>query len=45
MGAYGPAPVATPEIMQRIQKEILEPTIAGMRKDGKWMEALINRVF
>ena len=35
MGAYAPAPVATPEIMARIQKEVLEPTIAGMRKDGE----------
>jgi phosphoribosylamine--glycine ligase/phosphoribosylformylglycinamidine cyclo-ligase len=34
MGAYAPAPVATPEIMQRIMKETLLPTINGMRREG-----------
>ncbi|KAI0348341.1 aminoimidazole ribonucleotide synthetase [Trametopsis cervina] len=34
MGAYAPAPVATPEIMDRIYREVLQPTIAGMRKEG-----------
>ena len=35
MGAYAPAPVATPEIMARIMKETLQPTIAGMRREGE----------
>ncbi|KAF9527749.1 bifunctional purine ADE1 [Crepidotus variabilis] len=34
MGAYAPAPIATPEIMKRIEKEVLRPTIDGMRKEG-----------
>ncbi|KAI0660326.1 aminoimidazole ribonucleotide synthetase [Cubamyces menziesii] len=34
MGAYAPAPVATPDVMARITKEVLQPTIAGMRKEG-----------
>ncbi|KAH9898153.1 aminoimidazole ribonucleotide synthetase [Cubamyces lactineus] len=34
MGAYAPAPVATPDIMARITKEVLQPTITGMRKEG-----------
>ncbi|KXN86766.1 Bifunctional purine biosynthetic protein ADE1 [Leucoagaricus sp. SymC.cos] len=34
MGAYSPAPVATPEIMSRIVKEILRPTIDGMHREG-----------
>ena len=34
MGAYAPAPVATGEIMYRCVKEVLEPTIRGMREDG-----------
>ena len=34
MGAYAPAPVATPEILQQIVKECLQPTINGMRKEG-----------
>ena len=32
MGAYAPAPIATPELMERIQQEILEPAIAALRK-------------
>lgn len=34
MGAYAPAPVVTPALMERIQTEILEPTIAALRKRG-----------
>ncbi|KAI5836496.1 aminoimidazole ribonucleotide synthetase [Schizophyllum commune Tattone D] len=34
MGAYAPAPVATPAVMEQIMRECLQPTIAGMRKDG-----------
>ncbi|KIJ54288.1 hypothetical protein M422DRAFT_73781 [Sphaerobolus stellatus SS14] len=34
MGAYAPAPVATPAVMDRIMKESLQPTINGMRKEG-----------
>ena len=34
MGAYCPAPVATPSIMQRIMRESLQPTIDGMRREG-----------
>ncbi|KAF8922140.1 aminoimidazole ribonucleotide synthetase [Mucidula mucida] len=34
MGAYAPAPVATPEIMNQIMIETLRPTIDGMRKEG-----------
>ena len=31
MGAYAPAPIATPALMQRIQTEILEPAIAALQ--------------
>lgn len=34
MGAYSPAPVVTPEIHTRVMREIIEPTLAGMAKDG-----------
>ena len=34
MGAYAPAPVATPEIMERVVTESLEPTLKGLRADG-----------
>jgi phosphoribosylamine--glycine ligase len=34
MGAYSPAPVVTPEIEQRILREIIHPTLAGMAGEG-----------
>ncbi|KAG6821381.1 hypothetical protein H0H93_014178 [Arthromyces matolae] len=34
MGAYAPAGVAKPAIMDRIMKEALRPTIDGMRREG-----------
>lgn len=34
MGAYSPAPLVTPELMARIQREILEPCVAGMAAGG-----------
>jgi phosphoribosylamine--glycine ligase len=34
MGAYAPAPLITPALMERIQQEILEPTIAALRQQG-----------
>lgn len=35
MGAYAPAPVVTPEMKERVIKEILEPVIAGLSKEGR----------
>ena len=34
MGAYSPAPVMTPDMVQRTMKEIIEPTIRGMAESG-----------
>jgi len=34
MGAYSPAPVVTPEVHARVMREVVEPTVAGMIKDG-----------
>lgn len=34
MGAYAPAPVATPQVMNQIMTTALRPTIDGMRKEG-----------
>jgi phosphoribosylamine--glycine ligase len=34
MGAYSPAPVVTPQTHARIMREIIEPTVKGMEKDG-----------
>ena len=35
MGAYSPAPVVTPEVHERIMNEVILPTIAGMKQDGR----------
>ncbi len=34
MGAYSPAPVLTPEVERKVQREIFEPLLAGMRAEG-----------
>ncbi|MDJ0536399.1 MAG: phosphoribosylamine--glycine ligase [Xenococcaceae cyanobacterium MO_207.B15] len=34
MGTYAPAPIVTPELMEQIQTEVLEPTIAVLQKRG-----------
>ncbi|MGK7880399.1 MAG: phosphoribosylamine--glycine ligase [Crocosphaera sp.] len=34
MGVYAPAPIATPELLERVQTEILEPTVSALRQQG-----------
>ncbi len=34
MGAYSPAPVVTPGVHARVMREIILPTLEGMKKDG-----------
>jgi len=34
MGAYSPAPVVTPKVHSRVMREIIQPAIAGMARDG-----------
>ena len=34
MGAYSPAPIVTPEIHDRIMREVMEPTVAGLAAEG-----------
>jgi len=34
MGAYSPAPVVTPQLHARVMRDIVQPAIAGMAKDG-----------
>ena len=34
MGAYSPAPVVTPELLERVEKEIIQPTLDGMKAEG-----------
>jgi phosphoribosylamine---glycine ligase len=35
MGAYSPAPVVTPKIHARIMREVVQPALGGMEKDGE----------
>ena len=35
MGAYSPAPCVTPEIESRVRREIIEPTVKAMAKEGR----------
>lgn len=34
MGAYSPAPVVTPDVHDRIMKEVIVPTVKGMESEG-----------
>ena len=34
MGAYSPAPVVDASMHEKIMKEVIEPAVAGMKKDG-----------
>jgi len=34
MGAYSPAPVVAPTVHARVMREVIQPTLAGMEKDG-----------
>lgn len=34
MGAYAPAPVLTPDLLKQVEREILQPTIDGLRQEG-----------
>ena len=34
MGAYSPAPVVTPDMHEKIMRQVIEPTLQGLIKDG-----------
>ncbi|MEX0721839.1 MAG: phosphoribosylamine--glycine ligase [Balneolaceae bacterium] len=34
MGAYSPAPIVSEEMLQKVEKEIIAPTISGMKSEG-----------
>ena len=35
MGAYSPAPVVTPALHARVMREVIEPTVRGMKAEGR----------
>ena len=37
MGCYAPTKVATPHLIKEVCKKILQPTIDGMRKEGRYV--------
>lgn len=41
MGAYAPAPVVTPKLLSRIEREIITPTLAAMEKEGCRYQGLL----
>ena len=41
MGAYAPVSIATPEVMARITEEVLIPTVAAMRAEGRPFRGLL----
>jgi phosphoribosylamine---glycine ligase len=41
MGAYAPVSLAIPALMDRIQREILQPTVDAMRADGRVFRGLL----
>lgn len=41
MGAYAPVSIATPELMARVQREILEPTVAALAEEGRPFRGLL----
>ncbi len=34
MGAYAPAPVASPEVLKKVEERIIKPMLAGLAKEG-----------
>ena len=41
MGAYAPAPVVTPAVHERVMREIVEPTLAGMAAEGAPLQGVL----
>jgi phosphoribosylamine--glycine ligase len=41
MGAYAPVSLGTPELLERVQREIFDPTLAAMRDDDSTFRGLL----
>ncbi|MBX7151613.1 phosphoribosylamine--glycine ligase [bacterium] len=41
MGAYAPAPVVTPEIMEQVERTIIRPVIQGMASEGRLYKGVL----
>jgi phosphoribosylamine--glycine ligase len=41
MGAYAPVSLATPELMERVRRDVLQPTVDAMRAEGRPFHGLL----
>lgn len=41
MGAFAPSGRLSPELLRRVEREILEPTLAGMKRDGRTFRGVL----
>ncbi|MEX0893989.1 MAG: phosphoribosylamine--glycine ligase [Gemmatimonadota bacterium] len=41
MGAYAPVPLSSPELIERIRREILEPTLTALREEEREFRGLL----
>ena len=41
MGAYAPVSLATPELLERVERDVLRPTIAAMAEEGRPFRGLL----
>jgi phosphoribosylamine--glycine ligase len=41
MGAYAPVSLATPELLEQVRREILEPTVAALAEEGRPFRGLL----
>lgn len=41
MGAYSPAPLATPELLRQVQEEVLEPVVRAMAQEGRIFKGIL----
>ena len=41
MGTYAPAPIATDALLERVREEITEPTLKGMKDEGRLFEGFL----
>jgi phosphoribosylamine--glycine ligase len=41
MGAFAPSARLSPELLARVEREIIEPTLAGMKKDGRTFRGVL----
>src|SRR5581483_5064574 len=41
MGAYAPAPIVTEAILEQVRREIIEPTLKGLRDEGRMYRGVL----